>query len=101
MTSQTKVASRRSAFEITMAILKVTRDGSVKPTHIMYQSNTSWTVLQKNLESLVSQGFVSQSGEGSRTEYGITPKGMEVLSDYANLLGRTTAGPRATMEAFR
>jgi predicted transcriptional regulator len=102
MTPQTKVASRRSPFEIMMDILRVTREGSVKPTHIMYQSNTSWIVLQKNLESLISLGFLQQNGVGPRTGYAITAKGMEVLRDYASLLDRTTAahgGP--AMEAFR
>jgi predicted transcriptional regulator len=86
-------AGRRSAFEVRMDILKVASAGSAKPTHIMYKSNTSWTVLQKNLESLLVGGFMSQSGEGSRVEYGITSKGIAVLHDYNRLVEE--AGPRA------
>lgn len=93
--SETKASARRSAFETMMDVLKVTTEGPVKPTHIMYKSNTSWVVLQKNLELLIALGFVGQRGEGSRTEYTITAKGEEVLRDYASLLGRTTVVPTA------
>jgi predicted transcriptional regulator len=84
-----------------MDVLKATSQGSVKPTHIMYRSNTSWVVLQKNLESLISLGFVGQSGEGSRIEYAITSKGLEALREYASLVERTTVVPTAETEAFR
>jgi predicted transcriptional regulator len=84
---------RRSAFEVMMAIMKVTAAGSAKPTHIMYKSNTSWIVLQKNLDSLVASGFMTQSGEGARLEYAITPRGLEVLQDYNKLIDRTASYP--------
>ncbi len=84
-------AGRRSAFEIMMDILKVTSAGCAKPTQIMYKSNTSWIVLQKNLESLVASGFIRQSGDGRRVEYAITEGGMGVLNDYTKLVDRTTA----------
>jgi predicted transcriptional regulator len=99
--SQTKVTTRRSAFETMMDVLKATAEGSAKPTHIMYRSNTSWIVLQKNLESLVTLGFVGQSGEGSRIEYAITPKGLEALHEYVSLVQRTRVAPTSEQEAFR
>jgi predicted transcriptional regulator len=82
---------RRSAFEITMDILKVAAAGTAKPTHIMYRSNTSWIVVQKNLESLVSSGLMCQTGECPRAEYAITQRGREILRDYVNLVDRTSA----------
>ncbi len=72
-----------------MDILRVAAEGSTKPTHLMYRSNTSWIVLQRNLESLVVAGFMRQNGESSRVEYAITEKGREVLQDYLSLLDRT------------
>lgn len=84
-------AVRRSALEVMMDIMKVMAAGSAKPTHIMYKSNTSWVVLQKNLELLASAGFIRQSGDGSRLEYSINPKGIDVLSDYNRLVERTTS----------
>ncbi len=93
LNTQTRpVQSRRSAFEIRMDILKVAAAGSAKPTHIMYRSNTSWMVMQKNLEGLVASGFMRVSGESSRVEYAITDRGMEVLRDYASIIDRTGTG---------
>lgn len=90
LNTQTKQnQARRSAFEIRMDILKVAAAGSAKPTHIMYRSNTSWIVMQKNLECLVSSGFMRVSEDSSRVEYSITERGREVLRDYASLVDRT------------
>ncbi|HVB95432.1 MAG TPA: winged helix-turn-helix domain-containing protein [Nitrososphaerales archaeon] len=91
LSAQTRFSPRRSAFEIRMDILKVVAEGSVKPTHIMYRSNTSWIVLHKNLESLLASGFMQQSGECSRTEYGITETGKRVLHDYVDLVEKTSS----------
>jgi predicted transcriptional regulator len=74
-----------------MEILRVAATGCVKPTHIMYKSNTSWTVLQKNLETLVVAGFMQQSGEGTRVQYSITSRGLEVVQAYTNLVDRTAS----------
>jgi len=93
LNSQIRVAGRRSAFEIMMDILRVAASGSAKPTHIMYKSNTSWAVLQKNLESLLAAGFIRQGADGSRQEYQITETGMAVLEDYLKLVDRTRAYP--------
>ena len=90
---QTKQQARRSAFQIRMDILRVSAEGSVKPTHIMYRSNTSWIVMQKNLESLVASGFIRQTDESARVEYSITDSGRAVLRDYLNLLEKTATGP--------
>ena len=79
-------AVRRSAFEVRMDVLKVTAAGWTKPTQIMYRSNTSWIVLQGNLESLIASGFMKQSIDHSRTAYAITESGGAVLRDYLNLV---------------
>ncbi len=65
----------------------------MKPTHIMYRSNTSWGALHKNLESLLATGFMLQTGVGSRAEYEITEKGRRALQDYVSLVEKTTAPP--------
>ena len=88
--AQSRLAARRSAFEIRMDILRVAAEGSAKPTHIMYRSNTSWVVLQKNLEALQASGFMVQGGDSTRTEYTITERGREVLRDYLRLAGDMT-----------
>jgi predicted transcriptional regulator len=90
LSSQSRLAARRSAFEVVMDVLKASADGATKPTHIMYRSNTSWTVLKKHLDSLSAWGFIMKSGEGSGTEFTITEKGRAVLQDYMNLVIRAT-----------
>lgn len=98
LSAQSRPPSRRSAFEIKMDILRVAAEGSVKPTHLMYRSNTSWIVLRKNLESLLASGFMRQSGEAARAEYNITDKGRGVLRDYVTLVEKTSAAPAEALE---
>jgi predicted transcriptional regulator len=86
------VAARRSAFEVRMDVLKVVTAGCTKPTQIMYRSNTSWIVLQKNLESLTASGFMRQTVDHSRTEYVVTDTGIAVVRDYLNLVQNMTNG---------
>jgi predicted transcriptional regulator len=85
--------SRRSPFEIRMDVLSVVTSGCTKPTQIMYRSNTSWVVLQKNLETLTASGFLKQRVENSRTEYVATEKGFDVVRDYNNLIYATKQEP--------
>jgi predicted transcriptional regulator len=88
VSSQTRLAARRSAFEVMMDILKVAAERATKPTHLMYRSNTSWTVLNKHLGSLSASGLIMKDGQGSRAEFTITEKGKAVLHDYMNLVIR-------------
>jgi len=92
--SVVRPAPRRSAFEVRMDILRAASMGTAKPTHIMYRSNTSWVILQKNLDTLVISGFLTKLGESPRMEYAITEKGMAVLKDYGDLVVRL-GGERA------
>jgi predicted transcriptional regulator len=89
LSSQTRLAARRSAFEVMMDVLKVAAEGATKPTHIMYRSNTSWVVLKKHLDSLSASGLIFKNGEGPRAEFTITEKGRAVLHDYMNLVIRS------------
>jgi predicted transcriptional regulator len=86
--SQSRLAARRSAFEVVMDVLKAAADGATKPTHIMYRSNTSWIVLKKHLDSLSTWGFIMKKGEGSGIEFTITEKGRAALQDYTDLVTR-------------
>jgi predicted transcriptional regulator len=78
-------ASRRSAFEVKMDVLKAVAEGCTKPTLIMYRSNTSWIILQKNLEWLVAAGFMLKSTHGASSSYAVSDRGTEVFRDYLNL----------------
>lgn len=81
---------RRSPFEVRMDVLRAVGEGSVKPTRIMYRSNTSWAVLQKNLAALLAAGFINQGGKDIRAEYTITESGLCVVREYLALVERAT-----------
>ena len=78
-----------------MDVLAVSAKGASKPTHIMYQSNTSWLILKKCLCALISSGFLVQSGDDSRAEYTVTDAGKAVLRDYLGLVERAMASEGA------
>ena len=75
----------RSKLEIHLEILRTVRDGTRKPTRIMYATNLSWNTMKRNLVSLVSKGFIreipinSEVDRRSRRKYEITEKGENVL----------------------
>ena len=79
---------RRSRFELYIDILNEIKNGSKKPTQIMYGANLSWKPLQEMLESLVKQELIDEI-EGLRKDkrtkkrYELTSKGVNVLRYYS------------------
>jgi predicted transcriptional regulator len=85
--------SRRSKLEIFLDVLRVIKNGTSKPTRIMYGSNLSWKLLQETIESLINQGLIEEidtsSSRDKRTNiiYKITGKGESVLRYYHHASG--------------
>lgn len=77
------MSKRRSRLEIILSILTAIREGTEKPTRIMYAINLSWKPTQKMLFNLVEQGLIEmRTASGvSKKRYTITEKGVNVL-DY-------------------
>jgi len=81
----TAVKPRRSRLEVCLDVLWTIRNGTRKPTRIMYGANLSWKPLQRVLGSLVSQGLVAEvvphDLKDNRTSicYELTPKGENVI----------------------
>jgi len=79
---------RRSKLEIYLDVLWIIKNGTRKPTRIMYGANLSWKPLQSILNSLVSQGFIREvdvrDGRDKRTSicYEITQKGENVIKYF-------------------
>ena len=77
--------SRRSKLEIHLEILKVIKNGTEKPTRIMYETNLLWKPFQGILSYLMSQSLVDEidvSGSGDKrtnTAYRLTERGEVVL----------------------
>ena len=76
---------RRLKLEVYMDVLWVIKNGTRKPTRIMYGANLSWKPLQRILRSLVSQDLIGELDySGSRDKrtnkvYELTSKGENVI----------------------
>jgi predicted transcriptional regulator len=82
------MSSRRSRFEIYVDVLAEIKNGSNKPTQIMYAANLSWRPLQEILGSLVTQGLISEIGEDikdkrTKVQFDLTVKGENVVRYYS------------------
>ena len=78
---------RRSRLELYLEVLKPIKNGTEKPTRIMYEANLSWTLLQDILYSLETQDLVEEidvsesRDKRSARIYRITEKG-DALTRY-------------------
>ena len=86
---------RRSRFQIYLEVLRIIKNGTKKPTQIMYAAGISWRTLVEILKSLISQGLVneyspseliqwkrSQRDRRTKKNYEITPKGENVIQYF-------------------
>ena len=79
---------RRSKLEIYIDVLQTIKDGTTKPTRIMYGANLSWQLLQGVLVSLVDQDLIEEVDQsGSRDKrtnviYRVTAKGDGVIKYF-------------------
>ena len=85
--------NRRSKLEIYLDVLKVIKEGTKKPTRIMYGANLSWKLLQGILGSMVSQGLIEEidasNSRDKRTTkvYEVTSKGDSVIRYFDRAKG--------------
>ena len=81
--------NRRSRLEIYIEVLKVIKEGTMKPTRIMYGANLSWKLLQGVLNSMVDQNFIEEidvsesRDKRTNTVYQVTTKGDSVIKYFA------------------
>jgi len=77
--------TRRSRLELYLDVLTVIKNGTEKPTRIMYEANLSWTLLQDVLDSLATQDLVEEidmaESRDKRTAriYRISEKGEHLI----------------------
>ena len=80
------MGKKRNKLEIIHDILSLIRQksGRIKPTHILYKSNLSYSMMSDYLEELIGKGFIKQVSliDGKSRSYEITKKGDEYLSKY-------------------
>ena len=77
--------NRRSKLEIYLEVLKVIKEGTTKPTRIMYGANLSWKLVQGVLNSMVDQDLIkaidmsTSRDKRTNTVYQVTNKGDSVI----------------------
>ena len=82
--------SRRSKLEIYIDVLKTIKEGTIKPTRIMYSSNLSWKLLQSVLESMVEQNLIEEIDQSDSRDkrtnvvYQVTSKGDSVIKYFGH-----------------
>ena len=79
---------RRSKLEIYLDVLWIIKNGTRKPTRIMYGANLSWKPLQRILNSMVSQGLIREvdttdnRDKRTNTCFEISQKGENVVKYF-------------------
>jgi len=88
MAGRSLLRPRRTKLELYLDVLREIKNGTRKPTRIMYGANLSWKPLQRILESLVSQELLravdATEGRDKRTNtiYELTQKGENVIQYF-------------------
>jgi predicted transcriptional regulator len=76
---------KRNRLEIIRDILLVirSRNGKIKPTHILYKSNLSHQMMEEYLKELIDKKFIIEQKLSNSKTYVITDKGINYLNKYA------------------
>jgi len=75
--------TKRTNLKITAEILSLCKEPQTK-THVMYNTNLSWQMLQKYLSQLQSQGLLEV--HHSQTKYATTQKGLKFVEKWKELV---------------
>ena len=80
------VGQRRSNIEIIADMLRVGENGAGK-TEIMYSANMSYSQIQRYLDYLVNQGFISKVNmDNTMVAYQVTDTGLKLLKAIDTLM---------------
>ena len=88
-----KTASRRSRMDIIYDMLKAihNKGGRIKPTHLLYKSNLSHSLMVEYVDELTEKGMIDMEEEpGKRNKKGkkfyiLLQKGIEFLAEYRKM----------------
>ncbi len=78
------MSPKRDKHRVVHDILKAIREknGTIKPTHILYRANLSHQMMDEYLRDLISKEFIIEKvGDRGKT-YELTPRGFEYLGKY-------------------
>ena len=75
---------KREKLKVVYDILKAIRskNGEIKPTHVMYKANLSHQMLDMYLKDLIDKELIVEHRLKGKKYYSITKKGMEYIEKY-------------------
>ncbi len=79
------MSKKRTKIEIMRDILTVikSKNGKIKPTHILYKSNLSYAMMEEYLTELKQGGLIIEETLKKGKSYSLTPKGFKFLDQYS------------------
>jgi len=84
-----KMGKRRTRAELICEVLESIDSGIQKPTHILYNTKVSWTVLKEMLDLLHGKNYIEEhrikQAVKSRVSYSLTTEGKDVLLNLQNV----------------
>ena len=80
--------TKRDRLEIFHDMLRAINDknGKIKPTHLMYKSNLSHTMLNEYLTELIKRKFIEEVQSENGKSYTITKAGLEYIGKYSSII---------------
>ena len=80
--------TKRDRLEIFHDMLKAinNKNGKIKPTHLMYKSNLSHSMLNEYLVELIKRKFIEEIETNEGKSYIITKAGLEYIEKYSSII---------------
>ncbi|MDO8460113.1 MAG: winged helix-turn-helix domain-containing protein [Nanoarchaeota archaeon] len=84
---------KRTKLEVIRDILNTikSKNGKIKPTHILYKSNLSYQMMDEYLTELKGKGFIIDNGKQKGRTYTVTEKGFKFLEQYNLIVDFTSS----------
>jgi predicted transcriptional regulator len=78
---------KRGKLEIVYDILAAVqkKNGSIKPTHLLYKSNLSYQRMNIYLEELIKQGMIRKDFDEDNKFYVLTDRGYQFLAEFKRI----------------
>jgi predicted transcriptional regulator len=75
---------KRDRLQVIYDILEAigNKNGTIKPTHILYKSNLSHQMMEEYLADLITKGFIVKIDKEEKRTYALTEKGFRYLEQY-------------------
>lgn len=87
------MARKRTRLEVIKDILEVikSKNGKIKPTHILYKSNLSYQMMEDYLKELMEKELIREQKTKQGRTYMLTDKGFDFLAEYGRIQAFTNS----------